>query len=611
MTMTAQPQIPQMLQSAVEHLNRGELPAAETLIQAVLGVSARDFNALQLLGLIREQQGNPAEAEPLYRRSLAANPRQPHTQYNLGTLLYRQDRFQEAIPALEEARRQKRDHAEAYLFLGHSYQALGNFAAAEQVYRAALGVYPNFPAAKASLGGVLCDQKRPQEAEQLLREAIATGAKNSLQLATLHHNLALALKMQRRFEEALPEFEAARSLAPELAQIYHNEANTMQALGRIEESIAGFRKAIELTPLDASVHGDLNRLLYRQGRDDEFLTSIDNAAGRHSDSGPLTILKADLLFKAQRYDEALESYERAAMLEPQHVTPHDGQGMIHARMGNFQNAIRAHERAVTLEPDNAHAWTNFAETLLRAGDAERSKEAAERALEIDPTLQNALGIWGLALRSLDDPREAELNDYEKLVQTYEMAAPEGYADMASFNRELRDYLEELHWDVREPVEQTLRKGTQTHGNLFGSGHRIIEKLRGQFDQAVRAYITAMPENTEHPLSRRRGDAFVYSGSWSSRLRDSGYLINHVRPMGWISSCYYLSVPEAVADGATKEGWTKFGEPEFDAGFADPVRRTIQPKEGMLVLFPSYMWHGTIPFHGDTPRTTIAFDVVPR
>jgi Putative 2OG-Fe(II) oxygenase len=37
---------------------------------------------------------------------------------------------------------------------------------------------------------------------------------------------------------------------------------------------------------------------------------------------------------------------------------------------------------------------------------------------------------------------------------------------------------------------------------------------------------------------------------------------------------------------------------------------VQPVLGRLVLFPSYMWHSTVPFRGPTPRTTIAFDVVP-
>jgi hypothetical protein len=68
------------------------------------------------------------------------------------------------------------------------------------------------------------------------------------------------------------------------------------------------------------------------------------------------------------------------------------------------------------------------------------------------------------------------------------------------------------------------------------------------------------------------------------------------------------VPDTVKDESAKEGWIKFGEPNFDIGLTP--RRTIQPVPGRLVLFPSYMWHGTIPFHGEA-RTTIAFDAVPR
>jgi hypothetical protein len=38
---------------------------------------------------------------------------------------------------------------------------------------------------------------------------------------------------------------------------------------------------------------------------------------------------------------------------------------------------------------------------------------------------------------------------------------------------------------------------------------------------------------------------------------------------------------------------------------------IRPGVGMLVLFPSYFWHGTVPFSGERTRLTVAFDAVPR
>jgi len=64
------------------------------------------------------------------------------------------------------------------------------------------------------------------------------------------------------------------------------------------------------------------------------------------------------------------------------------------------------------------------------------------------------------------------------------------------------------------------------------------------------------------------------------------------------------------DATAQQGWLKFGEPPYELDLKAPIRRTLHPKPGMLVLFPSYLWHGTIPFQGEQTRTTIAFDVVP-
>ena len=123
-------------------------------------------------------------------------------------------------------------------------------------------------------------------------------------------------------------------------------------------------------------------------------------------------------------------------------------------------------------------------------------------------------------------------------------------------------------------------------------------------------IARMDDKSDHPLSSRRADGFRFAGSWSSRLRDQGFHTNHIHPMGWISSCYYVAVPDTVEDEAARQGWIKFGEPSFAARLAEPVRRAVKPVAGRLVLFPSYMWHGTVPFHGDSARTTIAFDAIP-
>ena len=160
------------------------------------------------------------------------------------------------------------------------------------------------------------------------------------------------------------------------------------------------------------------------------------------------------------------------------------------------------------------------------------------------------------------------------------------------------------------VIDLIERGYLTHVALNGAGsiHDYELARIGATTESVARYIQALDDDAAHPFSGRRTKGFGFTGSWSSRLVDCGFHVNHVHPMGWISSCYYVGVPDAVADTEAKQGWIKFGEPTYDVGLS--FRRAIQPAPGRLVLFPSYMWHGTVPFHGPTPRTTIAFDVAP-
>lgn len=598
------------LNRAAEALRKGELVQAEQLLEQLLSAHPEQPEVLHLLGALRRLQGRGLEAEPLYRKSIELDAHSPDGHYGLGTLLYALRRPEEAITPLNEAIRLKPNLVEAYLNLGLAHYDLKQLDLAERALRQGLRLQPNQLILKQALSAVLNDEGRAKDAEAILRPAISAAGRDPRQAASLINNLGISLNLQRRYPEALQALERAQQLVPDLAYADYNRATVLQHLGRTDEAIEAYRMAIARNPLDVRAHADLNRLLYRLERNEDFLRSYEEAGFLYPEAGLLWLDKAKFLFQAGDYVAAREAYERATPLLPAHVTPHDGLALIHARMGEFAEAIHEHEIVVAMEPENAHAWVNFAETLIRAGDAEKALSAAERAMAIAPENQHALGMWGLALRSQGDERDEWLNDYEQFVQIFEIEPPDGYSDLESFNGDLNTYLDRLHRDKREYLDQTLRGGTQTIDNIFGAGHNPVEALRAQIDKAVSAYIAGMKADDRHPLLRRRNPLFRYAGSWSSRLRDCGFHTNHVHPKGWISSAYYISLPDTVEQEAEKQGWIKFGEPAFDAGFSQPVRRAIKPVAGTLVLFPSYMWHGTVPFHSPKARTTIAFDVVP-
>jgi tetratricopeptide (TPR) repeat protein len=328
----------------------------------------------------------------------------------------------------------------------------------------------------------------------------------------------------------------------------------------------------------------------------------------------LGMAKARFLLAAERWDEARSIFEDVrANGNP---GPDMAQGLLLTlgQLGRHAEAVAVGEDAVRKLPDHSPLRTGLASTLLQLGDAKAAQPHIGHALSLNRYDQTALALQGLAWRLADDGREQVLNDYEQAVQVINIAPPEGYRDMAQFNQDLNAFLDGLHPPVREYIDQSLRQGTQTTGLLFDRGLDLVERLKDRIAQAVQAYVADMPVSPDHPFFGRRGNGFRFEGSWSSRLRSQGFHTSHIHAGGWISSCYYVALPDVIADEKGKQGWLEFGRPsktlEGALHLKDPVCRAIRPGAGQLALFPSYMFHGTVPFRSGQDRTTIAFDALP-
>jgi tetratricopeptide (TPR) repeat protein len=596
-----------LLAEAVEKLQRNEAAEGEALLQQVVGLSADDAETLHAVGSLRAQQGRFAEAEELYRRSLAVNPDQPVVLNSLGQALNRMNRNPEAIDAFRQAIILKPNFAEGHLNLGLALSYERRHVEAEKSFRDALRLQPNLMLAKQSLVASLNEQRRYREAEALAVITIRQNRLDPRQASALYYNLGVAVAAQKRDMEALGLLNTAQGFAPDMPYVDAVRGSVLHRLGKLDEAIDAYRRAIMRNPLDLMAHRELNHLLYRLERNDEFLSSYDAAIDAVPGVPSLEFDRASLLLRAERFEEAKAGFEKGNAADANNIVGHDGVGRASARLGDFEGAIAAHERAVGIEPSNAAAWCNFAETLLRAGDARRALEAAGKSLAIQPGNPLGVAFQTLAMRKLGDEREAAINDYARLVQTFDLEAPDGFSDMESFNRTLNEALNPLHAVGREYLDQNVRGGTQTIDDLFASNHPLIVGLRARFDDAVNAYIARMKDDPDHPLFGRKANGFGYLGAWTTRLKSGGQHLNHVHKSGWISSAYYVALPGTEGQA----GSLKFGEAPFEMGLADSIRREVEPKVGRLVLFPSYMWHGTAPFQSDQTRTTIAFDVLPR
>jgi Tfp pilus assembly protein PilF len=209
----------------------------------------------------------------------------------------------------------------------------------------------------------------------------------------------------------------------------------------------------------------------------------------------------------------------------------------------------------------------------------------------------------LCWRILDDPRASWLDGAPLCKRTFDLDCSD--QELA----QLADTLRGLHRMKSAYPEQSVRGGTQTDRQLFFHPDPTIQSVKAKIMSSVATYIADLPPcDASHPLlGPNREKSLLLEGSWSVRLTGSGFHASHTHPKGWISSAFYVSIPDQAEMGQGRSGWLAFGAPPAELDLNLSGHAEIEPKPGKLVLFPSTMWHNTRAIAAGE-RLTIAFDI---
>jgi len=361
------------------------------------------------------------------------------------------------------------------------------------------------------------------------------------------------------------------------------------------------------------VHVTLNELYWQLNRKEDFGISFRNAIAMRPDNLALREAYVKSLDLAGRRDEALAETNNALEALGHEPGLLHRQAKILANQGDIGSALDSFGEALSLSATD-EMRLDYAAILIFIADY----DAAMRQLDVvgrsQPNQQLMWAYRSLCWRLTGDERYRWLNDYQTQVRAFVLETPDGYSNLTDFLNDLKEQLELMHRTEIQPLEQTLLNGTQTPGRLLHKPVREIQLLKSALTLAVTDYIDSMPKDDTHPLYQRNTGRFRFSGSWSVKLEASGFHVNHVHPAGWISSSFYVVLPESMSDVSRDPagGCIKFGESSLRLGDREVIEKTIKPEAGQLVLFPSYMWHGTYAFNGAPGeyRMTAPFDAVP-
>lgn len=433
----------------------------------------------------------------------------------------------------------------------------------------------------------------------LALEAFTAAARLAPQDGLIAHSRA-----RTALEAGLPAadlFAAAAALAPQDAAIPLGHAAALLAEGRAAEGIALLTGILSANPLWLEGHRSLAALAGQMGQDP--LASTAAALARHPRSPELHHLAISLALQARdlvRAETALGAASGA-------LGPQPWLSLLAGHIASERGALEAADAhfAEARAPADANAAWMHARHLIRRG------EGAHAAALLEPRLgaPGAHALWpylALAWRMAGDARAEWLEGDARLVGVYDIGLTPG--ELAA----LAQHLRALYRAKAAPLDQSVRGGTQTDGNLLLRTEAPIRDLKARLLAIVQRHIAQLPPPSPrgplaHPTLPAGRTPIRIAGSWSVRLTDAGFHTDHVHPQGWFSSALYLALPETLGEGAGNEaGWLSLGEARDLVPGLAPLR-LVEPKPGRLVLFPSTLWHGTRPFPAGE-RLTVAFDI---
>lgn len=525
----------------------------------------------------------------------------PKAVHLLGLVEKSDGNLREALEVLQRAAALDADDAEIANNLALVAQSIGQLDLALSEFRRAIRLRPGFHQAMSGLGRVLTALERWPEALSVY-EQLAQSAPGNV---GIRYGRATALLGLGRAEQAETQFDALIREGNEKPEIRYMRARARLELGQIEAAIDDLRNSYAASP-DALSLKALAGTYWMTG-DRDSLDALLQQAERNPD---LLATVAEVFRQSGAPDRALAALRAAPA--GRNVSPESLSVEATACMdlGHAEEAEAAARRGLAAYPDNGLIKRDLITSLLMQGKASDAMPFIESMRKIEPDGQQWIAYQASALRLLGSDRYASLVDLERFVRPYRLPTPEGFDNLDDFNAAFVDTLERWHRYKTHPLDQSLRDGSQTPRDLTSIDDPVIRAFYRALDAPIRQYTSDVGKGDDHPLTRRNTGHYRIAGAWSVKLHGGGRHVNHVHPEGWISSSYYVSVPEETKSLEDRAGWIKFGEPPFETIPPSPPEKWIQPEAGMLVLFPSFVWHGTQPIRDGSVRITAPFDVVP-
>lgn len=426
------------------------------------------------------------------------------------------------------------------------------------------------------------------------------------------HNLAAALGDVGHFGESAQVIYEAINKGLNKHQSWLVYARSLSGIGRVKEAKSAYKSALAIEPVDGESHRELAQLIWMTTGDYEnSLSLLNKSITNHPKAVNLSILRAELA--GQMGDYASQHKWMLACYESFGQQPEIKYYLSKAALANgaFQEALKFSKLAITAFHGDLQCVIHHINCLLANALPETALALLEQVIKRFPHDQHLLALQATCWRLQGDDRYEQLYNYEQYVRQLPLGVPDGWDDLNHYIDDLETELDEEHHFKSHPFFLSVRHGSQIP-SITSSSRTAMKAFSEAVKEPMDRYLRELEGTEGYLQSRNKRVANLFS-AWSVKLFSDGFHVNHVHQEGWLSSACHIRLADFTNTSRSetdREGWLKFGEPGPVCKPQLLPDKYIEPKRGHIVIFPSYIWHGTVPIKGKADRLTVAADFVP-
>ena len=326
------------LAQAEDAIAKKDYAAAETSLTRITQQSPANFQAWFDLGFVLNALGKTDESIAAYRKSVAAKGDVFESNLNLGLMLARAgqpdaEQFLRAATKLKPTDKIEEGRARAWASLGHVLENAKPDEALE-AFRQAAALQPKDPEPHISAALLLERQKdlagaekeyqtvmtlEPQSSEAAV--ALANIYRKSQRLpeaeAMVRKLLGRILAAQKKYDDAISEFETGLKLAPTDTEAQRDLADLYTTSGKHDRAEGMYRELLKSRPGDADLHYSLGQALLRQRKFPEAQEELIATLKMKPDLGPAYGDLATAASENKNYELAIKALDARAKFLPE------------------------------------------------------------------------------------------------------------------------------------------------------------------------------------------------------------------------------------------------------------------------------------------------------